>query len=380
MQLTVALHLMFVSATAVATFSPRLARQSCDCKGGEPARCQCEVLSSADSAKNSVHMACSCSAPVSSRCVCEGTDQLPPPTPPQQMPRPPMMSCTAQCRATCLTKCAVSPVDRCAEACPDACHYSCLKQEKLKSGSHTSVKKSDYKFIIPLKQLVWIPQSNAGTLPTLSSSRPPTLNPDVPAPQISTPNPKICSADCMPQCSISCTAVRPGLKMLAHLIDGKQANTSECLKTCTQTCEQICLRAGMGLKECTAACHPTCEETCPISATAGQNQCDAPCMPLCTAECREQLKSTSVPVVAVISPLVVSAPPPESLPSMATNLKAQCDHSCEVQCARQCALQKLPTEQCESACNTTCVPVCLAKSRDRHRRPSRREFSRIIMP
>ncbi|WKX98036.1 hypothetical protein Q1695_013601 [Nippostrongylus brasiliensis] len=296
-------------------------------------------------------MACSCSAPVSSRCVCEGTDQLPPPTPPQQMPRPPMMSCTAQCRATCLTKCAVSPVDRCAEACPDACHYSCLKQEKLKSGSHTSVKKSDYKFIIPLKQLVWIPQSNA-----------------------------ICSADCMPQCSISCTAVRPGLKMLAHLIDGKQANTSECLKTCTQTCEQICLRAGMGLKECTAACHPTCEETCPISATAGQNQCDAPCMPLCTAECREQLKSTSVPVVAVISPLVVSAPPPESLPSMATNLKAQCDHSCEVQCARQCALQKLPTEQCESACNTTCVPVCLAKSRDRHRRPSRREFSRIIMP
>ncbi|KAK6041458.1 hypothetical protein COOONC_21037, partial [Cooperia oncophora] len=148
-------------------------------------------------------MACSCTPPVPPRCVCEGaSNQLSPPLPPPQMmsTRPPYNSCVEQCEVACARSCTAAQF-------PSKCSET----------------------------------PTFPTLPLLPYSSPLPTTP-TPSFTVSQPTfmPKVCEAECMPDCSVSCVALRPALKLLNNMMEAGSTNSLECLKSCTATCEDAC--------------------------------------------------------------------------------------------------------------------------------------------
>ncbi|PAV64283.1 hypothetical protein WR25_25364 [Diploscapter pachys] len=266
-------------------------RHNCQCTNNHSPVCGCQILPNTVIDRN-YQMQCSCTPPGPTKCVCQDASQNPKNTKKvktlrDMSPYPalsvsvPMTSasssngCSDVCQSSCIASCShLQTSSKCGDICASACVFSCSRNEK----PGTTV--AEYKFIVPSPE-------KTTTLIPMATSAPVLRQPPVyvvePAPPVPVPMPvqKVCDSDCMPECSITCTYLKPALKLLKGFLD-KDTSSSQCLSTCTDSCKKIC--TGVSTVECKDNCAPVCSETCSLTASKPQ-KCTSLCLPACDPQC-----------------------------------------------------------------------------------------------
>ncbi|CAJ0604731.1 unnamed protein product [Cylicocyclus nassatus] len=323
------------------TLSTSFTSDSCKCTGGEAAACECKV-SSPSNATTKGQMNCGCTGPTALECVCDGNKKVLPSRSPAHT-QSSTQDCTNKCQTSCLETCVMLELDsKCGEICSDACYYSCKKQEKARLRG-INKKKNEYKFIIPNESTA----TTGASVQLRPYEQRSTL---FPIPVAVSPYSKKCELECMPDCSLTCTTLKPALELIGGFVDGKTKTLADCQDSCTGTCAKVCISTGVSPVDCATTCGPACEASCQ-QALRLPKECPPACMPSCQPECMEQ-----------ISRLDYVHPPAALEMGPTPKLQHRCVRECKIQCDRQCAMYEYPGTNCEEACISSCFPVCQGKA------------------